>query len=341
MKVGRELSLSHLQADLFGGWHHSLDDKTRTLDLYDSVPKFVLSRSRESNEDKLHRWPSVKIGQIELNVTLKAAALIDDGDSRRVRFVFPGVREELIERALRKMAVDRSAEMDVDEQSGSVRVEFTLRQLRNRLASDGHDFSASQTREGLEVMNACELTVEGRISEGLSDRLRGPLLAIRRDVRLKGGSNEQAFYAGLFHPLATHAILGAQFFLFGHGVMRLRLPLARWIATQINVRFRQAAKGLNGPGYKLSLSRIINQSGIVPEQRLRDTIRRVEAAIHELKREGFLCLMRTGLTLEEAQIRYKGSTGGRPKIADVTWTLYPSSPFVEEIITGNIERLNY
>lgn len=328
-----------LQPELFDRWHLEEPNKTRTLDLYDVVPKFLLTRNRQTTGSKLHRWNNVKVGTRELAITLKAAALVDESDSRKVRFVYPGIREELIERSLRKMAVDRSAEIGLDVPSGSVTVAFSVRGLRNRLARDGHDFSAPQLRDGLEVMSGCELTIEGRIADDLSDRLRGPLLAIRRDIRWKTDRDgNKSLYLGMFHPLATHSILGQDYRSFGHRVVKLRLPLARWIATTMNVRFRQATKGfgVRHIGYTLSLSRILDQSGMLPEKRVRDSVDRVRKAIRELESEGYLGGLSAPQTKEEK--RYKSSGSGRPGISDVHWTLYPSSTFAAEIIAANVER---
>jgi hypothetical protein len=117
--------------------------------------------------------------------------------------------------------------------------------------------------------------------------------------------------------------------------MQLRTPLARWIAERMNLAYRQAEKNaaLNRRGYYLYLSRLLAESGIVPEARLRDNAQRVRHALEDLKDTGFLSIADAYL---EEPIYTKSANGrGRPTLKDVRWTLYPSNAFAEEIIAGN------
>jgi len=80
------------------------------------------------------------------------------------------VREELVEPALRKMAVQRQIEarLQEDPKSGRVMVlRSTLSELRAELKAAGHDFKIDQLRDALEVLRRAML------DGGLSPRPHG------------------------------------------------------------------------------------------------------------------------------------------------------------------------
>jgi hypothetical protein len=120
--------------------------------------------------------------------------------------------------------------------------------------------------------------------------------------------------------------------------MQLRIPLARWVAERMNLSYRQAEKhaALKRRGYYLCLSRVLAESGIVPEPRLSDNAQRVRQALTELQQTGFLSLMEP--YLEEPSYE-QSKRRGRPTLRDIRWTLYPSNAFSEEIIAGNTAML--
>src|SRR6266550_1291205 len=83
-------------------------DHSRTLEVYDALPKFSLGRERESTKNLLE-WNNVAIGNNRVvRVTMSAAilktsALPGDPDGEvQARVIFPGVREELVDKALER-----------------------------------------------------------------------------------------------------------------------------------------------------------------------------------------------------------------------------------------------
>jgi hypothetical protein len=231
------------QLSLFDGFLSAEPNQSRTLDIWDALPKFVLSHSRDGDGANLMEFNNVKIDGQPIRVEIAAAVLsreVPPGapDAARIgQWVFPGVREELVERALRKMAVQRQIEatLDADEKQRPIfPIVFTLSQLRAELAAAGHDMKISQLREALYVLGNSTLRAEGLID----DELHGfshPLLLIsykRRDDDITG---EKSIYVARFHPLAVRAILAGAWQSINYArVMSLGLPLARWIATRMN-----------------------------------------------------------------------------------------------------------
>jgi hypothetical protein len=236
------------------------------------------------------------------------------------------------------MAVQRQIEarLESDEtNSKSIPIVFTLSQLRNELAAHGHAFKIDELREALDVLGGAMMRIEGIVNDDING-LAHPILLISYKRRRGDTTGDYSYYTAKFHPLAVRAILAGAWQPINYArVMRLDLPLAGWIATRMNNRYRSAEKAasLKGKGYYLTLARVLAESGILPEKRLRDTVERVRIALAELQNEGFLDRLNKAY---DEEITYE-RTKGRSKILDVKWTLYPSTSFAEEIISGNVE----
>jgi hypothetical protein len=236
------------------------------------------------------------------------------------------------------MAVQKQidARLEADQENGKmIPVTFTLSQLRKELKSAGHDFKITELKEALDVLGRASLTVEGIVDDSING-FAHPLLLISYNRRRDDNTGDYSYYTAKFHPLAVRAILaGAWQPINYERVMRLELPLARWIATRMNNRYRSAEKAasIKGKGYYLTLNRVLAESGIIPEKRLRATVERVRAALKELQDQGFLDRLNKAYDEEFTWERTKG----RSKIPDVKWTLYPSTTFAEEIISGNVQ----
>jgi hypothetical protein len=336
------------QLSLFDAWlEPAASDHSRSLEVYDALPKFSLIHERET-EQNLREWNNVVIGQHTVRVTMSAAILPSSampGDRDRPvrgRVIFPGAREELVERALRKMAVQRQIDsLQGLDQLGNriVSLDFTLFRLRQELADAGHHYKISEIREALDVLRGCHYSIEGLQDDWLVGKGPYPLLYIEYRRKRGDQDGQRSYYRATFPPIASRAILSGAWHPINYGrLMQLRLPLARWIAERMNMSYRQAEKhaALKGRGYYLYLSRVLAESGIVAEPRLRDNAQRVREALTELQHTGFLSLM--DAYLEEPSYE-QSKRRGRPTLRDIRWTLYPSNTFSEEIIAGNTAML--
>ena len=330
------------QLELFSSFYAE-DNNTQSLSLYDIIPKFFLAKTRAQKTSDSRKIENLKVGnnRVEIEIT---PAIVKTSQGNKI--IFPGVREELIERALRFMAVQQNVDLSLehainDKKACKIAIVFTLSSLRKRLAKDGHNFKLSELKEGLDVLRKCDLTIIGNINKQEEGVLYGPILDISFQVRPTGSEDKdgkETYFKAFFHPLATQSIIKREYYLMNYQrLMKLNLPLARWIATRVNERFRQASKrswidGEKG-GYRLTLKNVLNESGIVVEKLLKNNIARIRNALEELTENGFLHSIKA--FDEKATFQ---PTKGRAKIIDMEWILYPSSEFAEEIIKGNIER---
>jgi hypothetical protein len=334
----------------------------RVFDIYDALPRFVLSWKREADAKgaKGITFSNVRIGDQNVAVTITPAIVHDpnqaappqrEGAPRRLsgKLIFPGPREEIIEFALRRMAAVQYADMArrKDKDTDQVTLMFRLSDLRGQLAEDGHQFKSAEIAEALMVLARSQIQLSGDVPDNLAEGHRWTathpysMLADLRVIETKEGvktDGDSASYFVSFHPLAAAAILQGRFFDHNHRrTMQLRKPLARWLIKRMSLKYRQASRGgvVAREGYNLSLSRIIAESGLLPEKRLRDTVQRIRDAIHELKSTGWLSRF---MAFDEVTTFDDNGARGQKAIKEIVWTFYPSAEFINEIIEGNDNR---
>lgn len=325
-----------LQLTLFEGFFSEDGRLSRTLDIFDSVPKYIYSKTRRTEDLKPITWTLELHGQ-PAEVTL-TPAIIQNGKGEAFA-AFPGAREELVELALRKLAVQQVAEfgLHVRRDSGErvIRVTFSLYQLRKQLQIIGHGFKIAEIKEALQILSGAFLDISWRPTNHRTRRARSPILDKPiSDFADDDEEGSRSFYSVNYHPLATQAILTLAYYPINYErVMKLKSPFGRWLAIRLSHNFRQARKtaAFEGMGYHLALSTILRESGMVREERLRDNVATVRKAVKEMVKQRILHSMKP----VEEKAQYAG-TKGRPKMVDVVWTFFPSSEFATEIIEGNV-----
>ena len=328
-------AVAPLQIELFDSWFAAAGEteNSRTLAFWDLLPWHLVSRNRSRSIPKAMLFEGVRIDDnCEASVTL-TPAIVD------AKVIFPGVREELVERVLRKMTVHKLAtsqlQRNSQDNSTAIGITFSLHQLRQELKHAGHGFTLAQIREALQVMHLCNVAVECP-NDSLMHRKSGAILPTLESVcAMDDSDGERSLYKTSFHPLACTAILGELYHPINYArVMTLALPLARWITNLLNTRFRYATRGIGDQkrSFRLTLQRILSDSGMHAEPRMRDNLARVRDAITELQKTGFLD---RGLGLDRMEHLGYEKTSGRRKIVKAEWELFPSDTFVREIIEGN------
>ncbi len=330
------------QIELFDSWFATKDetDNSRTLAFWDVIPWRLISHKRNGKLPEVITFDGVKIDdQQEATVFLTPAILRPNPSSKESRVLFPGVREELVERALRKMAVHKLAATQVQsnprDNSMAVAIAFSLHQLRQELLNTGHGFNMVQLREALQVMRLCDVAVECQGDTFVHGKA-GPILPTLEYIADPSDTDgKRTLYRVTFHPLASAAILGEFYHPINYvRVMTLTQPLARWITNLLNVRFRYATQGIGEKkrSFRLTLKRVLSDSGMHREPRMFDNIERIREAINELREAGFL---ERGMILDQIETLKYEKTAGRPKISGAEWELYASNRFAREIIEGN------
>jgi hypothetical protein len=330
-----------VQLELLAPWYTQNTSESRTLDFFDAIPKYPFALTTTLPKPERLEVPFTLRGK--KYTAFVAPAQITDARTGQERLVFPGSREELVERALRFIAVQQIAKTKLipDAETGrqAVTVFFTLSMLRRHLEELGHGYKLSEIKEALDILSdtLIEIRVESDDEPGQSKRrrfMKGTILSNYVGDFLEGDSSgEDSRAAMTFHPLATQAILGLAFYPINQlRVGKLKRPLARWLTTRMSHNYRQARKNsfVQNEGYHISLKTILEERGLSREARLWDNLKSVREALTEMTKRRILSEMHP---FDEELIH--APSKGRPKIVDAIWTLYASAEFVDEIIGGN------
>ena len=330
-----------VQLELLAPWYTQNTSESRTLDFFDAIPKYPFAVTTTIPKPERLEVPFTLRGK--KYTAFVAPAQITDARTGQERLVFPGSREELVERALRFIAVQQIAKTKLipDAETGrqAVTVFFTLSMLRRHLEELGHGYKLSEIKEALDILSdtLIEIRVESDDEPGQSKRrrfMKGTILSNYVGDFLEGDSSgEDSRAAMTFHPLATQAILGLAFYPINQlRVGKLKRPLARWLTTRMSHNYRQARKNsfVQNEGYHISLKTILEERGLSREARLWDNVKSVREALTEMTKRRIL----SGMHPFDEELIHAPSKG-RPKIVDAIWTLYASAEFVDEIIGGN------
>ena len=326
------------QLELLAPWYTQNTSESRTLDFFDAIPKYPFAVTTTIPKPERLEVPFTLQGK--KYTAFVAPARITDARTGQERLVFPGSREELVERALRFIAVQQIARTRLTphaETGQAVTVFFTLSMLRRHLEDLGHGFKLSAIKEALDILSDTLIEIRLPDNEPGSKRrrfMKGTILTnYTGDFAEADPTGEDSRAAMTFHPLATQAILQLAFYPINQlRVGKLKRPLARWLTTRMSHNYRQARKNsyVLKEGYHISLKTILEERGLPREARLRDNIRSVREALAEMTKSRILSEYRP---FEEELINEPSKR--RPKVVDAVWTLYPSQELVDEIIGGN------
>jgi hypothetical protein len=317
------------QMDLFRGLLFNTDAERDSLsnvfDLWDSIPRYVVSRQQQERWRKtgsfplLHKIPFHYRGR-ELVATIQPAT-IEDKDGT-IRSYYPSANEELIEDVLRKIAADQNnGYFDPKERRSGV--VFTLHMVRKELAKRGH------TRNYIEINLSLEIMARSVIITSMTDGKEGEFTSnslylnnLFRVSKSRLAEDPEAKWFADFHPFASRALDELTYRQFNYmRFMGHKSQLARWLNKVLSLKYINAS--FMHP-FEIRLSTIVRDSGLLSGYaRLRDAITAVDSAFEELR----LC----NPPLLGSAPKKTLQTGVRGKIQDAIYTLFPSREFVTEV----------
>ncbi len=307
------------------------------------MPKYIFDRHAKATTQvgSLRRSFTHRSTEYALRIT---PAIVDRaGDDLGV---YPGVREELVFRAILHMAVQQHIGLRTKaDKEGNLIISaaFTLSQLRKHLKKSGHEFPIAELDEAILVCRLASFdlrqngdAVRALMSCGIFMFYSG----YDEDTSTAEEGDKSHRYV-VFNPLVTKSILEKTFRAINYErLMALDSPLTRWLYERLSHNFRQAEKGgaMKQVGYNLSLETILRESGIATERRTRDSIDAMRKALLELKSKGILDRMNP---YAEKLLRGEKPKRGFAPIIGAVWTLFPSTAVVDEIIEGNVNARAY
>ena len=313
--------------DFLANTNDERDQLGNAFDLWDSVPRFSITRKRQ--EEMRLPTGSLPICTInfkyrgnEFKILIRPARLKDPITGEEKEH-YPGAREELVEHALRKIAVDDGF-YDVDGFRSGCR--FTLHRLRTHLADQGHTLRYDELTEALDILSLSNIDIQGETDDAEVCYTRMNYLSLLARVSKKDHSvnnSQDSKWLIQFHPLITNSISNLTYRQFNYRrLMKCRTQLSRWLISQLVLKYTQASLTNN---FIMRYSTIKRDSALLEGyKRERDAIATLDASWDELKSLGVL----TSYTKAEER-------GKRAKIVDVVYTIFPSPQFTAEQKASN------
>jgi len=339
--VVNEPTLFRAQAEKGPHFTYQIPDSEKFLgnlvEIYDAVPRFFDSKTVKRG-DPMIRNASGCVRKISYEVTVTAATLqtqvkvaSEDGakiTATKELIIFPGVREEFVEKAIRKISTYSST---ISGKHCTVR--FSLYELKKELAQFGHDFKYPEIREALHILTHARIQIKTIDSDGSSiDMSNGYLnnLDIRSPSKRskyydpKAGADQARCEVDL-HPLISLKISQGQFRMYQYGIdMTLSSVFSRHLLRHLSIVWTNASEER---AFTVSLMDFIgNVLARTPDKRIHNDYRKLDEAVKELSRVGIL---KPG-TVPQPVKAPKGNG-----YSDYNFTIYPTNRFVTSVIESS------
>ena len=285
---------------------------SQSIELYDFMPKYVWKTPE--------RVEGVYLPRIErefecrgraYNLTIFPASIVDE-KTKKEKYYYLGEKEEAVEDALRKLAVEGKG-VFLDNEAA---MRFNINELRNELAKTGHKYSSNQILEALTILKRTEF----ELVSGDMKLLFSPV----ETLGLKGRDGETQTFVR-FSPLVTKSIKEQTFRIYDYlTVMRYKNAIARQLHKRMAHHYTQASI-INS--YDILLSTMIRDFGLTEPKRLLFKFREVEAALKTMiKKEVILSY----------KIEKINAPAGQKKLLDVKFSITPHPYFA-----GDAKKANY
>ncbi|MBT6120132.1 hypothetical protein HOH45_01545 [bacterium] len=292
---------------------------SHTIELYDVMPKYFFGNQMREKGKSYEYLPEIVREFVHrkehYTISIRPARITKNG---RDIDIYPGQREELVEDAIRKIAIDREG-VFLD---GNLGVPFTLYQVQQELSKNGHGYNLNEIKEALLICHECNIKVISKSGEiQVSSSIFPALgLATRKEF------GKRAFVQ--FSPLVTTSINQGTYRQINFSkYMKHSLSLSRWLHKRMSHHFTQAGKN---EVYSIHLSTIVSGSGMKQYSRIGDCKKQIHLALKQLVKNEVLAAFDD---TKHSKIIY--SEKRKNKIEDIKFQLIPHPSFINEIISAN------
>lgn len=298
--------------------NRSGENLSNTVELYDALPKYVWNKKTKITtklQDSIQTKHCIVRGKV-ISVKIKPALIEDKG---KTVLIYPGVREELIEEALRKLAVHGKSKL-VNKKAGVI---FTLYELQQELMSMGKSYSITEIKEGINVCKSAVLEIINKNNEIISSPLFPIVGLVDRETYL---AEADAKCIVQFHPLVNDSIMNYTYRVYDYKKsMAINSNLGRFIFKKMTHYWVQASA--ENP-YTPSLLNFLNQTSRGISNVMSENIRAMKNALDSLIKNNIV------VNYEEKRIKE-----GR-KIIDIHYKIYPHEEFIRQAKRANINLKN-
>jgi hypothetical protein len=310
-----------VQMELFEALLPEDKNLSSTIEFYDFCPKYVywrMERLQDKFLDRIERDFECRGSGYRLSID---PAKVKDSDGV-VRDYFPGVVEELVEDALRKLAVDGHG-LFLDDQAA---VTFTLYELQQELAKTGHTYSLEQIKKALMVCIGTTIHITTQTGETVfSDHLFETVGLNTREDWKGQGKKTKAFVR--FNSMVTKSIKEGSWRQYNYELsMGFKHVVSRQLHKRMSHHFTQANMAAN---YTILLSTMLRDFGLTAYAYIRDNLRYVKKALDEMVEKH---------VIRSYEIKEIYDTGRKNKLVDAMIELKPGIDFASQTIRANIKQ---
>lgn len=300
---------------------------SNTFDLWDSVPRYSISRKEMDKMRKSNTFPLLidipfHYRGNQFKAVIQPAWIKDDND--KILGYYPSANEELIEDSLRKIAekLNHGYHKKNNHKSG---VTFSLSMLREELIKRGHGRTYKEIILSLKILSGSIIEIQSSNkqdgSEGfIKNGYFSGLIAVSKRKLMEDSS---AKWFVEFHPLITEAIESEAYRQYNYAqMMNQSTQLARWLHKLLSNKFTFASIANT---FELRYSTVKRDSALLNNySRERKAIEVLIYALNELKTNNVL-----------QYIEQKYIYGIRNKIEDIIFILSPTIQFISEMKAAN------
>lgn len=307
------------------------------VEIYDGIPRFSDMKA-VTDMDQMIRRATGCVRKINFEVAVTAATIqtqvkvpnqvgVKLKQTKNVS-LFPGVREEFVEKAIRKISTYSSTITGTH-----CVVNFSLYELKKELSMWGHDYKYSEIREALYILTNARIQIKTVDSDGSSiDMTSGYLnnLDIRSPSKrskhyVPNAGPDQARCEVELHPLISLKISQGRFRMYQYGIdMSLSSVFSRHLLRHLSIVWTNASED---KAFQLGLMDFVtNVLAREPAARIYNDFRKLNEAVQELTAKGIL---KPGTV----PVPVKASKGNG--YADYTFPIYPTNKFVTSVIESS------
>ncbi len=321
MKKPPKEPIKSLQLDLFSQFvTNDQSQVSNTVELWERIPKyfFTAKQVEKLRTDKglaePYKWSYVENGTKYI-VSIQPALVEQKNGSYKA--CFPGVTEELIEEALKKIFSDQQYAIHDPEKTESW-VKFTLGMIQKELKLRSRTRSIDEIKHAINVMSSCLLTFSREGKELWKGAILQDLVTVGRDEYLASTDTHHVARLPLF---ISHSINNLDYRQFNYDrLMSCDEQLTRWIYKRLINRFTQASHITE---YSCMFSDIKQASGLLQQNKEGNNRSKILSAFNELKEKGVI----QSLEIDERKT-------GRA-IVDIKYTIKATQQFIKEQTASN------
>ena len=320
---------------------------TNAFEFYESIPRFVVGGSRSSyinHEGNIERikWnpdgtalPIEKVYEHRGNIyDLRINPAPVKQRNGKFKALYPGIREEIIEFIIFKLAVEKAYFYGGEQGSNKDTDNFVLitsiyeiqQELKKRKGAKTSPYNNAQVKEALEVLQGTNLRLAGKNKDVEQNFNFSPIAEFGYfEKEKKDASGRRATLYIKFNSLVSKSILAKKWRQINYDqVMLDKDYLGRWFRKTLGLKFTYAVQNRS---FNLLLSTVINLSGISPYGKITNN-------------EAYVKRILDGMDIvEKVIIQKKYAINPKTKrkvLKDVLIEIFPTKEFIGGQIHSNI-----